>query len=323
MDGYIERQTLQDIADAIRAKNGSSDTYTPSEMAEAIKNIESGGGEGFDLIKHGFDREYHDKFNSYIKNALFASDEINNNLSKLSSWANQKAPQFLSANMGNATSLLKFGSSAIDNSLIYVINKIDTSNATSVQELFYNRIILVLPSVIYLDCKKVSGTNRIASLFQNATFYTAIDEITIDVGDFADIQKALTGNEVFYTSTNINSCKKFNIIGDRLTSVGAWGRGFNINELYFPDASRVSSFTNSFTATKDKKIGNWKQTNLSLNASQPPESTHYIIQNAISLADGATARTLTLHATAKANWEASEYYNEDMAVLEEKGITIA
>lgn len=35
---------IQDIADAIRSKNGSSDTYTVSEMAQAIEDIETGGG---------------------------------------------------------------------------------------------------------------------------------------------------------------------------------------------------------------------------------------------------------------------------------------
>jgi hypothetical protein len=37
--GLVERQNLEDIADAIRSKNGSSDTYTPSEMAQAISGI--------------------------------------------------------------------------------------------------------------------------------------------------------------------------------------------------------------------------------------------------------------------------------------------
>ena len=37
--GLVERQNLQDIADAIRSKNGSSDTYTPAEMAQAISGI--------------------------------------------------------------------------------------------------------------------------------------------------------------------------------------------------------------------------------------------------------------------------------------------
>ena len=38
----IDEQYLTDIADAIRAKNGSADTYTPSEMATAIDNLPSG-----------------------------------------------------------------------------------------------------------------------------------------------------------------------------------------------------------------------------------------------------------------------------------------
>lgn len=35
---------IEDIADAIRTKTGGSDTYTVSEMAQAIEDIPSGGG---------------------------------------------------------------------------------------------------------------------------------------------------------------------------------------------------------------------------------------------------------------------------------------
>lgn len=38
---------LVNIANAIREKNGSEDTYTPGAMADAIAAIEVGGGEGF------------------------------------------------------------------------------------------------------------------------------------------------------------------------------------------------------------------------------------------------------------------------------------
>lgn len=41
LDGYFS-----DIADAIRGKNGSSDTYTPAQMPQAITDIPSGGGGG-------------------------------------------------------------------------------------------------------------------------------------------------------------------------------------------------------------------------------------------------------------------------------------
>lgn len=38
----VNQEYLEDIADAIRAKNGSLDTYTPAEMAQAISNLSSG-----------------------------------------------------------------------------------------------------------------------------------------------------------------------------------------------------------------------------------------------------------------------------------------
>lgn len=38
----INESNLQNIADAIRAKNGSPDTYLPSQMATAISNISAG-----------------------------------------------------------------------------------------------------------------------------------------------------------------------------------------------------------------------------------------------------------------------------------------
>lgn len=40
--GKIRKSLMVGIADAIREKNGSSDTYTPADMAGAILSIESG-----------------------------------------------------------------------------------------------------------------------------------------------------------------------------------------------------------------------------------------------------------------------------------------
>lgn len=39
-----EEANIQDIANAIRAKNGTTTTYKTNEMAAAIRNIETGGG---------------------------------------------------------------------------------------------------------------------------------------------------------------------------------------------------------------------------------------------------------------------------------------
>ena len=38
-NGFVDSDHLQDIADAIREKTGSEDTYKPSEMGDAIRSI--------------------------------------------------------------------------------------------------------------------------------------------------------------------------------------------------------------------------------------------------------------------------------------------
>ena len=45
----IDDKYLVDIADAIREKSGTTDTYTPAEMAGAITNLPSGGGSGGEM----------------------------------------------------------------------------------------------------------------------------------------------------------------------------------------------------------------------------------------------------------------------------------
>lgn len=42
--GYLDSAYLTDIADAIRSKDGSQNTYTPSQMPQAILDIPTGGG---------------------------------------------------------------------------------------------------------------------------------------------------------------------------------------------------------------------------------------------------------------------------------------
>lgn len=46
----VTENYLSDIADAIRSKNSSTDTYTPAEMGNAIRSLPSGGGSSFNLI---------------------------------------------------------------------------------------------------------------------------------------------------------------------------------------------------------------------------------------------------------------------------------
>lgn len=94
------------------------------------------------------------------------------------------------------------------------------------------------------------------------------------------------------------------------------------------DCGNVENWTTAFSAVwlcPTIIFRNWRFGNVPISNSLKlsAESIHYIIQNAVDLADGATARTLTLSAPAKTNWQNSEYYAEDLAVLSTKGITIA
>jgi hypothetical protein len=102
----------------------------------------------------------------------------------------------------------------------------------------------------------------------------------------------------------------------------------NLKHIEYLDLINCTSITTLFNKCESLEvvnIYNWKLLNLSFGDSSKlsAESIHNIIQNAVDVADGATARTLSLHATAKTNWQNSEYYDADLVVLEQKGITIA
>ena len=47
----VNESSLSGIADAIRGKNGSTNTYKPNEMAAAITAIETGGTTDTNTIK--------------------------------------------------------------------------------------------------------------------------------------------------------------------------------------------------------------------------------------------------------------------------------
>lgn len=49
----LNESTLTAIAEAIREKSSSTSALKPSEMAEAIKNIKSGGGDGYIYMING------------------------------------------------------------------------------------------------------------------------------------------------------------------------------------------------------------------------------------------------------------------------------
>lgn len=94
----INESSLVAIGNAIRAKNGSSDTYTPAEMVTAIGNI-SGGGEPVEVLPSNLTT-----FNNVRGDYLFTGQTgkilLNNYLDQLSFTDMQSMP-YAFAEMGN------------------------------------------------------------------------------------------------------------------------------------------------------------------------------------------------------------------------------
>lgn len=63
----IEDTNLTNIANAIRSKNGTSDTYKPSEMATAIENIPTGGGKFKPTVGFVFNTPFKEEMQNEIE----------------------------------------------------------------------------------------------------------------------------------------------------------------------------------------------------------------------------------------------------------------
>lgn len=266
--GITDEKNYQDIADAIREKNGSSNTYTPGEMAEAIRGIE--GGEGFNLMSAGFTQESQNKFNEFYKNGIEYAKYVKSTLDGAS---------------GSVAGVFKN-----DMSVVFV-PELNLENVTAASNIFNGCINLEQTGKITFNEYKLGNSQ----VFMNCVRLSKI---------------------------HLHFKNGFGWHGNAISGC------YNLREVYIDDISGLTNNIGIVSENKNVKIYNvakWTKWNMALQYTPVliPSSINYIIQNAISLADGATARTLTLHATAKANWEASEYYEGDMAVLNEKGITIA
>ena len=262
---YTEEQNLVDIANAIREKNGTDNTYAPSEMAGAIRDLKVG-----ELDFEGvFDQEQAYELNQYYKDGIEYAKEIKEEIdvNAVESFA------------------LKFQT---DPKIVF-FPQVDLSKKTIFSQTFS------FSSVIYVDVSSISNNSNVTGMFT----YSGIRETF----GWLDCTNMTSLRTLFLAST--------------------------IHRTKIKNVQNITDFTSTFSncyILQECYISGWKMASISLSLSKilSPQSIHYIIQNAVDVADGAEeGRTLTLHATAKTNWENSEYYAEDLAVLKQKGITIA
>lgn len=174
LDGYFS-----DIADAIREKDGTQNTYTPSQMPTAIENIPSGSG-GLDWTVIGYSEEP-----SAIQDGFDYAKEIQNN------WTPQANLQYKF--QSNKMKFMPLVDTSIATNMasmfqycygLIIIPQLNTSNVTNMGYMF--RSCYSLTSVPLLNTSKVTNMGY---MFQECV---ALKDVPI-----FDAGKATTFNNIF------------------------------------------------------------------------------------------------------------------------------
>lgn len=329
MDGYIDKQALQDIADAIREKNGSSDTYKPSEMAEAIERIKS--IDGFNWEKYGLSKDFQDSFNNYYKeNAEYTLDWFDENKDR-GSWARAgqnnvkllflpnieiKGKNFTQAFQNTPLINIDYLNNYLKGYCMYMFTGcgpvhrlppyIDLTDCTEAGALLSDiKALNQVEKKITIQAGNVSDVNRLISLqeFMRGT-RIAIEEIEILGDSVRSITWLAHGNItvkriIARNTPNLNSCNNVASSSIEYVKLGS-----------IKNCNGISGLSSAFLETIE--FDEWVKGDISLNTASllSANNIRYIIwhalngENALGFEnEGATSRTLKLHATPYASWE--------------------
>lgn len=304
------KNKLKAIADAIREKNGTDTQYQPSKMASAIDELKVGELDFEGIYK----QEQADEINQYYKAGIDTAKEIAEilptiKISLTDYFKNKNIPFYPNIELKNTNSARLFRDSICLLFADYRNVAID-ANISGLFETCYSlmRASIYAPYTKYAQYAFINCRSLIEAKIE-------LGLNPISLYQFAYGCKWLTTLEFNYmVTTDLKGAFQDCPLLQRIIGV--------------IDIQSSTIFTGAFYSCNELEninLKGWMQVDISFSYSSKltPESIHYIIQNAIDVAEGATARTLTLHATAKTNWQNSEYYEQDLAVLEQKGITIA
>ena len=155
----IEDSTLIAIGDAIREKNGTTETMTPTEMAAAISAIEAGGNsEVEELLAQVIEKtatEVHNEKAERIGTMVFRNSPMQvadfPNVTEMGSYAFTGSSDLVTVNMPSLTSVVKNAFESCSS-----LTKLDFPKVTSIQAYAFN------------SCSKLTAlilrANRVASL---------------------------------------------------------------------------------------------------------------------------------------------------------------
>jgi hypothetical protein len=306
---YTEEQNLVDIANAIREKNGTDNTYAPSEMASAISDIKVGELDFSEI----YNQEQANELNQYYKDSIDYAEDIKRNWDENNTsciFNDKNIVYFPNINVGNCNTL-KFNGCT---NLVYMPKNMDFSNVVNFMQAWYECTELqYLPDVINLKSAKICNRiiNNCPKLKKMPLF--------INSEGVEDFQFAFSNIKLDSITINTDSCKNLN-------GICYASKYKNIILSSIRNATYLNNSFYNCTELIELRFIEWKQTNISLvySSKLSAESIDHNIENAIDKEDGATDRTLQLHATAGANWDANSKYQgeERNLILTQKGIEV-
>lgn len=356
--GVTDDKHFQDIADAIRQKNGSTETYKPNEMADAIKELNC----PFDLLKYGIGQEQSDKLNTMFQNQIQENFNLFESKRTVANW-NKIAIRNKKIFYIPYETICTSCAEGFYESGLKTLDNFKFENITgSCNSCFYGCQLEYLPEYINLK-----NTTNSSGLFRCVKFNNVPEILTINIGWLSDKNSKVDMREMFYQASKINgTVKKIIIEGDRVSFLGAFaphGNPFlSCEEFECLNSQNITSVVDLFiTSNAPKKIkfgslencsdfknwigntnyietiefDNWKKGNVVLfdgyGNNINGASTQYIIEHAMSpeyddsgnVTNGVVARTLTLQSKAKANFEALPNCEELRTLATQKLITIA
>ena len=170
----VNDTTLYDIANAIREKDGSLNSYYPADMGDAIRNLPSGGG----------DNEPTDEELTYSGDC--------SNAFKAQSWLiDRYGDRITTKGIANAQYMFRDCESS---NIPFVLNFLNTSVGVNIGYMFYGAKIESAPT--FNDCKPSDATN----LFSNCYRLVSVSDDFVDSIDWSKVDGATSQYGGYLTS---------------------------------------------------------------------------------------------------------------------------
>jgi hypothetical protein len=295
-------------------KNGTTEVVPDSgyalEKVEVTTDVNTLQGLDFSEI---YDAEQAQELNADYKSEIEYAEDIKRNWDENNTsciFNNKNIRYFPHIDIGNCTAVSFKGCTK----LFSMPKNMDFSNVVNFMQAWHECTELqYLPDVINLKSAKICNRiiNNCPKLKKMPLF--------INSEGVEDFQFAFSNIKLDSITINTDSCKNLN-------GICYASKYKNIILSSIRNATYLNNSFYNCTELIELRFIEWKQTNISLvySSKLSAESIDHNIENAIDKEDGATDRTLQLHATAGANWDANSKYQgeERNLILTQKGIEV-